>query len=164
MNENDENTINGSLFIRETIENILKMLGVGFSIEVFKDKDIHALRFLIKTDEPNILIGHKGATLLALSHIIKRVVDKKFDDEEKERIYFIVDINNYQGAKIEELKTSAHMLAQRAMYFKNSVQMDPLTAYERMIVHSLFSESKDFNTISEGDGENRRIVIQYVGE
>lgn len=153
-----ENTI-----IKTTIEDLLSKLNVDFELEIVSDEDIKAIRFLIKTNEPNILIGYKGANLSALSHIVKRIVDKKIANKQ-ENIFFILDVNNYQGNKIEEIKTSAHMLAERAKYFKSSVEMNPLPSYERMIVHSLFADSRDFETQSQGEGNKRRVVIRYVGE
>jgi len=132
-------------------------------LEIINDEEIKATRFLIKTNEPNILIGYKGANLSALSHVVKRIIDNKIANK-KENTFFILDVNNYQGNKIEEIKTSAHMLAERAKYFKSSVEMNPLPSYERMIVHSLFTDSNDFKTQSQGEGEKRRVVIQYVGE
>jgi spoIIIJ-associated protein len=150
-------------FIKKTIGDLLDKFGIEFKVETVKDKDINATRFLVKTNESNLLIGYKGNNLIALSHIVKRIVDKEFKEEEN-RIYFIIDINDYQKNKIEELKTSAHMLAERAKYFKSSVEMNPLPPHERMIIHSLFSLSKEFETASKGEGVKRRVVIQYTGE
>ena len=155
-----ENTI-----IKAVIEDLLSKFSVDFELEIIKDEDIKATRFLIKTNEPNILIGYKGANLAALSHIVKRIVDKKINNKNKEEnSFFILDVNDYQENKIEEIKTSAHMLAERAKYFKSSVEMNPLPSYERMIVHSLFTGSMDFETQSQGEGSERRVVIRYVGE
>lgn len=164
MNKNKEHVKKVSNFIVETLEGLLEKIEIDFSLDVLYDNEIKAIRFLIKTDESNVLIGNKGVNLSAFSHIVKRIVDKKFDNSGEDRIYFIIDVNNYQGSKIEDLKTNAHMLAQRAKYFKNDVQMDPIPPYDRMVVHSLFADSKDFNTTSEGEGDKRRIVIRYVGE
>ncbi|HED05747.1 MAG TPA: hypothetical protein ENI61_03580, partial [Ignavibacteria bacterium] len=147
-------------FIKKTIDVILDKFEIEFEIEIIKDEDINATRFLVKTNEPRLLIGYKGYNLVALSHIVKRITDKEFNDKEN-RIYFILDINNYQRDRINEVKTNAHMLAQRAKYFKSSVDMTPLPPNERMVVHSLFSDSKDFQTTSSGYGSERRITIKY---
>ncbi len=150
-------------FIKKTLEDLLCKFDIKFELEIVEDKEINAVRFLVKTDESNILIGYKGYNLAALSHVVKRIVDKEFNTKE-DRAYFIIDINNYQKNRIEEVKTSAHMLAERAKYFKSSVEMNPLPPHERMLVHSLFSVSNDFETASKGDGVKRRVVIKYIGE
>ncbi|GMQ95343.1 MAG: hypothetical protein BMS9Abin13_456 [Patescibacteria group bacterium] len=148
-------------FIKNTTEGVLSKLNVSFDLEVLHDDEINAVRFLIKTDEPNLLIGHKGTTLSALSHVIKRITDKKFRDN-GERTYFILDVNDYQKKMIEELKNKAAMLAERARYFKSSVEMNPMPPYERMIIHSIFTDSEDIKTESQGEGEGRRVVLKYV--
>jgi len=150
-------------FIKKTIKILLDKFDIEFELEIVKDEDINTICFLIKTKEPNLLIGYKGVNLAALSHILKRIIDKEFSGK-KDRMCFILDVNNYQGNKINELKINAHMLAERAKYFKSSVEMKPLPPYERMIIHSLFSQAKDFETKSQGEGEERRIFIQYIGE
>ncbi len=146
--------------IKKTIEDILLLLGVSYELTVVNDESMGTICFHIKTEDPQILIGREGAHLAALSHIIKRIADKT--NNNKEQTSFIVDVNNYQGKKNEELKSKAAMLAERARYFKSDVEMSPMTPYERMIIHSIFSSTKDIKTESVGEGKNRRVVIKYI--
>jgi len=150
-------------FIKKTLSEILSKLDISFELEIIDDSEINATRFLIKTDESNLLIGYKGVNLSAMSHIVRRMVDKKFNIRDN-GLYFIIDVNNYHGKKIEELKVNARMLAERAKYFKSSVEMKPLPPYERMIVHAIFTNSKDFETSSCGEGDNRRVTIKYIAD
>lgn len=167
--------------IKKTIEDILSLLGVSHELTVVSDESTGIICFHIKTGDPQILIGRDGTHLAALSHIIKRIADKasplvpadalragKRDTRAgagiKEQLSFVVDVNNYQGKKTEELKNKAAMLAERARYFKSNVEMSPMTPYERMIIHSIFSNTKDIKTESMGEGRNRRVVIKYVAE
>lgn len=150
--------------IKKTIEEILLLLGVSHELEVVFDEGLGTTRFLIKTEEAELLIGREGVHLAALSHIIKRIADKNFDESKDPQASFIVDVNNYQWKRLEELKNKASMLAERARYFKSSVEMDPMSPYERMIVHSIFSNIKDIKTESLGEGRERRVVIKYVAE
>lgn len=158
--------------IKKTIEDILSLLDVPYELTVVNDESTGTICFNIKTGDPQILIGREGAHLTALSHIIKRIADKgnlpasqtsrQAGSNRKEQTSFVVDVNNYQGRKTEELKSKAAMLAERARYFKSDVEMSPATAYERMIIHSIFSNTKDIKTESMGEGKNRRVVIKYV--
>ncbi len=150
-------------FIKKTINDILLKLNIEFELEVLNDNEINATRFLIKTKESNILIGYKGVNLSAMSHIVRRIVDKEFNIRDS-GLYFIIDVNDYHGKRIEELKANAKMLAERAKYFKSSVEMKPLPPYERMIIHAIFTNSRDFKTSSLGDGDERRVVIKYISE
>ena len=79
-------------------------------------------------------------------------------------MHFTIDVNNYQEKKNEDIKNKATMMAERARFFKNNVEMIPMNPYERMIVHSLFTASEDIETESTGKGRERRVVIKYTGE
>jgi len=153
--------------IKQTLETILSHLSVPFELEIIEDADINASRFLIKTDTPQLLIGYRGENLAALSHIVKRIIDKSTSSsnnsqQNENRQYFIIDVNDYQLKRISELKNKAHMLAERARYFKNNVEMSPMSPRDRLIVHSLFSNTQDIKTESSGTGANRRVVLKYI--
>jgi len=121
--------------------------------------ETHSLYFAVHTPDSALLIGEHGANLAALSHLMKRIVEKQIPGE---HISFTVDVNDYQKKRTEDVRAKAHILAERARHFKSSVEMDPMSSYERMIVHSLFTETKDIVTESVGVGKERHIVIKYT--
>lgn len=146
-------------FIVDVIKTLLTHLGVVVtSVEEEFDEKTTSQRFMVVTPETSILIGEGGTRLLALNHLMKRIVEKKFSTE---ATAFMVDVNGYQKKQVEDIRTKAHILAERARYFKSSVEMDPMSSYERMIVHSEFAESPDISTESVGVGRDRRIVLRY---
>lgn len=147
--------------IKKTIEDMLSLLNIPYELEIIEDESIGTTRFHIKTEESQVLIGRDGTHLAALSHIIKRIADKT-NQEQKTPTSFLVDVNDYQGKRLEDLKGKAVILAERARYFKSDVEMSPMTPYERMIVHSIFAGAKDIKTESVGEGKDRRIVIKYI--
>ena len=55
------------------------------------------------------------------------------------------------------------MMSERARYFKSNMEVDPMSAFERRVVHEFLSESSDLKTESMGIGRDRRVVIKYVG-
>lgn len=125
------------------------------SVEVRTEGDREI--FSIKSPDSHLLIGTKGAHLFALSHLIKKIVGKK--DREK---LFMIDVNNYQSSAIDGLKDVAKIMGERARSLKTSVELDPMSSYERMIIHSFFQDVKDIKTESVGEGERRRVVIKYA--
>ena len=74
-----------------------------------------------------------------------------------------MDINGYQKKKIDNLKNMAHMMSERAKYFKSNIEIDPMPAFERRIIHMFLENEKDIKTESEGEGSNRRVVVKYIG-
>lgn len=147
--------------IINTLKTLLTHLDVVIGdVTVESDERTKSLRFLISTPDSSILIGEHGARLLALNHLIKRMVERNMKDGEP--ISFFVDVNDYQKKRIDEIRAKANMLAERARYFKSSVEMDPMSSYERMIVHAEFTETPDISTDSTGFGKERRVIIRYT--
>lgn len=117
-------------------------------------------QFVIKTDEAGILIGENGQNLAAINHIFKKVVEAEFRKAETELIPFLLDVNDYQAKKIEELKNLARMNAQRVRYFKKEIELEPMSSFERRIVHAVLTEYPDISTGSIGEGFDRHVVIK----
>ena len=121
--------------IKIIIKELLGRLSVSHDdILIFEAEEEGTARFLIKTKEPEVLIGHDGMNLLAINHVVKRIVEK--GTGETGGVGFIIDVNDYQKNKIEGLRQKAKMMAERARFFKSSVSLEPMSSYERMIVHS----------------------------
>ena len=144
--------------IKQAIEDLLRRFPVSFTQIECLSADDGMTRFCIKTDEPDVLIGRNGLTLLALNHVVRRIVERDSDSEEAS---FIIDVNDYQKKKLDDLKQKAKMMAERARFFKSSVELEPMSSYERMIIHSFIEPFEDLTTESVGAGADRRIVIRY---
>lgn len=148
--------------IKEAVQNIFKYTSCGITKCEFSDEN-GMLWCIIETPDSGFMIGRDGDTLRSLNHIIQKIVEKDFLPEEEAPSVFI-DINGYQKKRFENLKNIAHMMAERARYFKSNIEIDPMPAYERKIVHMFLEGSKNIKTESEGMGQNRRVVIKYVDD
>lgn len=146
--------------VKNTIEEILKYLTVSYDdIEIITGNT--NIVFMIKTTEAPSLIGHNGGNLLALNHIVKRIIEQKSPDNKEN---FMVDVNEYQKKRNDELKQKAMLLAGRVKSFKSDTELDPMTSYERMIIHATLAEDPEIETQSTGFGRERRVVIKYKEE
>lgn len=135
-------------------------------------------RFAVKSSDSHLLIGARGAHLFALNHLVKKITAKADAAKtlgrtessgrslpgggERER-QFQIDVNDYQTAAALNLKNLAAIMGGRARSFKTTVELDPMSSYERMIIHSFFQDAQDLKTESVGEGEQRRVVIKYTG-
>lgn len=115
---------------------------------------------MIETPDSRFMIGRDGETLRSLNHIVRKMIEKDSTEEEAAQVW--IDVNGYQKKRFDNLKTIAHMMAERARYFKSNIEIDPMPAFERRIVHMFLEGAKDVKTESEGSGPNRRVVIKYV--
>lgn len=142
--------------IHAVIEELLKALTVQFRAVERYEGSAHPT-YHIATDDAPLLIGAGGENLKALNYLAKRIVERKLGGEATR---FLLDVNGYQRRRIETIERQARLLAERARSFKTDVEMNPLNAYERMIVHNLFADDPDVTTESVGVGKGRRVVFR----
>ncbi|MBI4117999.1 MAG: hypothetical protein HY455_00435 [Parcubacteria group bacterium] len=148
---------------QKIVEDILSRLCVDWRFDGVKDLHDGAItKISIVTEEPHLLIGEEGKTLLAINHLMKKILERDEEEGARETMSFMVDVNDHQEKRIEELKNKATIMAERARFFKSSIELEPMNPYERMIVHSFFSQTPDIKTESTGSGRERRVVMKFV--
>ena len=117
---------------------------------------------MIETPDSKFMIGREGETLRSLNHIVRKIIEKDLGEDEDSRLF--IDVNGYQKKRYDNLKNIAHMMAERAKYFKSNIEIDPMPANERRIIHMFLENIPDIKTESEGYGPHRRVVIKYIGK
>ncbi len=145
--------------IKKIIEEIFTQTGCTISKCEYSDEN-GMLWCMIDTPDSRFMIGRDGETLRSLNHLVRKMLEKNSTEEQTSKLF--IDVNAYQKKRFDNLKTIAHMMAERARYFKSSIEVDPMPAYERRIVHMFLEGSPDIKTESEGYGPNRRVIIKYV--
>jgi len=128
--------------------------------------------FSIETaEDPRALIGNYGDTIHAIDYLVKKIVERRTEaphetggEEEGGDMLFLVDVNDYRTQKIKDLQTKALMMAERARSFQYDVELSPMSAYERLIVHTTLQDAPNVKTESQGEGRNRRVVIKYSAD
>lgn len=121
--------------------------------------------FKVEVKEPHLFLSRDAEGLFALNHLVKKMLeDKGSEQAESKGPEIIIDINGYQKKRIENLRAVAHMMAERARYFKSNIDVEPMSAYERRVVHEFLANAADLKTESEGIGAKRHVVIKYIGE
>ena len=148
--------------VEAVVRSLLDALGAQY-------KDISALEvagqqiYMINADDGKTLIGSHGDTIHAIDFLIKKIVEKQFP-EGAEELHFLVDVNDYRTRQIRDLQTKAKMMAERARNFQYDVELSPMSAYERLIVHTTLQDEPNVKTESQGEGRGRRVVIKYSAE
>ncbi len=110
----------------------------------------------LELDNPKHLIGYRGKTIESLQSILNAMLQR--EDEEYSKVF--VEINNYKKEKEEKLKIYANKMADNVAKFKKSIKLEPMSAYERMIVHQELSSRDDVVTESFGEEPRRILVIK----
>lgn len=115
-------------------------------------------RYLIKleSEDPNLLIGYHGQTLSALQLILSLGIQK----DTSLWVPITLDVGDYRERREEQLRRLALSVAQRVRFSGQPQTLSRLTAAERRIVHLTLSEDEMVETISEGEGQDRHLVIR----
>ena len=103
----------------------------------------------------NYLIGYRGETINAIQTILTAIANKK--STQKIRVY--LDRAGYREKRIKTLEDLAEKLARTVERTKKSVTLEPMTAYERKIIHTKLQNNSKVKTFSKGEEPYRKVVI-----
>lgn len=124
-------------------------------VEMKRKTDIEIL-YSINTSENPLLIGKNGKTLESIQFYIRNLVNVYTS----EKLIVLVDIGGYKANRKKQLEIIATKTAKSVARTRIKVKLQPMNAYERRIIHTKLSEWRDVSTISEGEGQQRHIVIK----
>jgi spoIIIJ-associated protein len=139
--------------LRELVERIVATLGVHCRVDVREDED--GLYVSCTGGDPGVLIGRYGQTIDAIQYIVNAIVAKR----QGERVDVTVDAAGYRERRRVTLEQLAVRSAQRALHSGERVELDPMTAVERKVVHLKLKEFDGVETASDGTEPNRFVVI-----
>jgi len=143
--------------IKKTTEDLLKkMTFTEATVEVKEQKASPILIVSIEVDDAGQLIGQSGSNLNDLQRILRLLVSKKTS----EAPLFLLDINGYRKKREIFLKELSQEIADQVIKTKKSVMLQPMSSYERRIVHLELAKRSDIITESIGEEPRRRVVIR----
>lgn len=116
-------------------------------------------RIAIEGEDAAVLIGHHGDTLDALQYLANLASARKNVNGEKDKSRVTVDVGGYRAKREETLRALARRMAAKALRNHRSVMLEPMSAYERRIIHSEVQGIEGVSTNSIGSDNNRKIVI-----
>src|SRR6202045_1402317 len=131
---------------KELLDTILGYLGFVVQIEESQN-EAGNLVLQIYTEESRRLIGRDGETLEALQFLLNRLLQTKDKDAPK----VVVDFEMYRAMRQDRIVERLHPAAERGRAPARSLQLEPMNAYERRIVHNAFKDDPDIATWSPSD-------------
>jgi spoIIIJ-associated protein len=143
--------------VREVVERILDAIGVQARIDITETDE--TLTATIVGRELGLAIGKHGQTIDAIQYLANAVVWRGRGEERKA---VVVDAAGYRARREATLESLANRSAERAISSGRSVELDPMTAVERKVVHVALKETDGVVTRSEGTEPNRFVVIDPV--
>lgn len=141
--------------IKKVASDILIAMGEDGAVEVEESGEEGAWVNLTLRD-PQFLIGPKGLYLEAFERILRAILRR----EVAENIFVNLDINNYRKRRAEFLKEIAREIADQVSLSKKKVTLEPMSAFERRVIHMELSSREDVATESIGEELERRVEIK----
>ena len=112
----------------------------------------------IKGQAAGLLIGYRGESLNAMQTILSTIANRNFND----KIKLILDIENYREKRAKILEELAEKVSKTVLKNGKSITLEPMSAYERKIIHTKLQDNTKVETYSIGEGDNRRVVIAKI--
>jgi spoIIIJ-associated protein len=140
--------------LREFVERVAREIGVQCTVEIEEGED--ELRAVCDGYDLGMLIGRHGQTIDSIQYLANAIV---FRGRYDERRPIVVDAAGYRDRRQATLDALALRLAEQASATGQRVELEPMTAVERKIVHEKLKDDPEVETASEGTEPNRYVVI-----
>ena len=140
------------------ITTLLSDIGLKAEAKLYAVED-GTRRITIEGEDAAVLIGHHGDTLDALQYLANLACARKNSKGERDKSRVTIDIEGYRKKREETLRALARRMANKAKRNRRSVMLEPMSAYERRIIHSEIQNIEGVSTNSIGSDNNRKIVI-----
>jgi spoIIIJ-associated protein len=139
---------------KETLEKVLSTLGFEATVEEHKMDD--GILLDVKTEDAGRLIGRQGQTLSDLQYITNRLLFQQDPSAPKA----MVDVGGYRAQAREALIKRAQDGAEKVRRWGDAVELEPMNAFDRRVVHQALKDDPDIETQSvEVEGTDKKAMI-----
>ena len=139
----------------QIIQDILKHFNVGEVVIDEYEGDEGELILDITGDDLAVMIGRHGNTLDALQTLFNSILITEIGFRDP----VLFDVEGYKSRQRQKLESIAHSSANRAANQNRRISLHPMTPYERRIIHITLKDDGRVETISEGEGNGRHVVV-----
>ena len=139
---------------KTTIEELLQHLGFQATVEEHRLED--GILLDVKTEDSGRLIGRQGQTLSDLQYVVNRLLFQQDQGTPK----VTVDIAGYRAQAREALVRKAKQAAEKVRRWGDVVELEPLNAFDRRIIHNALKDDPSVETHSvEVEGTNKKAIL-----
>ena len=151
----DEQYKNTSDKLKNILSEMFKITGEE-DLQYSIDKRENQVILNIKGSDVSHFIGYKGKTIESFQSILNSMLQR--EDEDYAKVF--VEVNDYKKQKEEKLKRLANKMTNNVIRFRKPIRLEPMSAYERLIIHTELANRDDVETESIGEEPRRRVVIK----
>ena len=143
--------------VSEYVQEILDDMDVEARIETSHNR--RTINIQVDTNEPGRVIGYHGKVLKALQLLAQNFLYNRYE----RNFYITINVNDYVEHRAEVLQGYAQKLAERVITEQEAYHTDPMSSYERKIIHRIISKMDGVTSYSEGSEPNRYVVVDIEG-
>jgi spoIIIJ-associated protein len=140
--------------LQELLEEIVDSLGLDVDVRIEQSDGV--LTGSVEGGDVGLFIGRRGQTIDAVQHLAQRIVFHGGSPDAR----VVVDADGYRERRTETLRSIALDAAEESLQSGDAVELDPMPASERRIVHEYLRERGDVKTHSEGEEPERYLVVE----
>jgi len=139
--------------VKNFLREVTLSMGLGMEVEVKQKERRIYVNFI--GDSMGILIGKRGQTIDSLQYLTNLVLSGR----EMRDVSVILDTGNYRRRRKDTLEALARNIARRVKFNRTSIKLEPMSRFERHIIHTTLQNNKDVRTSSEGVEPHRHVVV-----
>jgi spoIIIJ-associated protein len=139
--------------VRAVVARVVHSFGLEATVDV--EETDYEIRATVNGEDLGLMIGKHGSTIDAVQHVAFRAAYRGRESRKQ----VTVDAAGYRERRETTLHRMADRAAAEALRYDRAVELEPMRAPERKVVHTYLSERSDVETHSEGDEPDRRLVI-----
>ena len=144
--------------LRELLDEIVDSLGLD--VEVRIEGSEGTLTGSMEGEDIGLLVGRRGQTIDAVQHLAQRIVFKGPPTHGSPDARVVIDADGYRERRAETLRSIALDAAEESLRSGQAIELDPMGASERRIIHEYLRERGDVETHSEGEEPERYLVVE----
>jgi spoIIIJ-associated protein len=142
----------------DLLAEIADALDLDVEIEVTETDGV--LSGCLRGDDVGLFIGRRGQTIDAVQHLAQRIVFHEGPSD----VRVMIDADGYRERRAEALRAEGDGAADEVLRTGEPVELDPMPASERRVVHEYLRERGDVRTHSEGEEPERYLVVSPLGD
>lgn len=143
-----------AILLRELLEEIVDSIGLDVDVRV--EQSDGRLTGSVEGEDVGLFIGRRGQTIDAVQHLAQRIVFRGGSPDAR----VVIDADGYRERRAETLRSLALDAAEDALRSGEAVELDPMPASERRVVHEYLRDRGDVATHSEGEEPERYLVVE----
>ncbi len=142
--------------VKTASEELFELLEIDGNFDILEDKDQEVINIILDTKDTGIVIGYHGDTMEGLQLVLSMLIAKKLG----RFVRISLEVGDYKKNRTEWLKSLAQETREKVILENKEISIPSLKSWERRVIHLMFQDDKEVQSISEGEGRERVLIVK----